>query len=637
MNIMELPDFSQMLPKIKKSRESIINYYVSQYGEETRNIWEERFDRINWCFFVSPESMDYYIAQNGLAERINDETIEFLKLVGIDVDLTIPPEELFEKYPEQMEYIATLFPYGGVGPVITNRGLYAFLNEEIHNISEKNSAINSAYDWLRKKDLSDWTIYERYSEEFGRKSLYFHNEEYKALYGEAHYTNKELIIAYERVKFLEAIGEKDESVPFQDYIKTEEYKELTKRYSDLAKTALEHKKRAEAPFIRLSEYSEKLKTGQKKIATAMEKRLVTDFYGTDKAYERDLFFGSDSLTLGLIISFSEENLATLKNPEVGDFEKYKIVQKQEMFLLNVGYDVSDELKELLLQGKCYEIPELNNFLPNQERLKVFIEDAKRALDNYQVAIASSCIVSGSPRIGHYPEIAEFVLSPNKMCCAPHTDGKGNVKEVNIFFNPMMYNQDALDVFIRHEIRHAMTASARLLEPIFNPDTGEYVHIEELKLGNQLTLYKTAPYEKALIKGDSFVIWNEAVTQYEAILETKSEWEKGNYILNEPGTHFPSITTFYDDWLDDFAIIYEILPPDAKRSVIESTNNSLFRYILPNELEEICTLIADEGFHYKASKTPDGTVTIEDNTTKLYEYAKIIRQRIDAYGSPSVTL
>jgi len=70
--------FIDYYKRIQDNRDSIIDYYVKQFGPDTREMFEKRFDRIKFCFWIDPDMLDSYIWLK-YRESSAQQIVDFIK------------------------------------------------------------------------------------------------------------------------------------------------------------------------------------------------------------------------------------------------------------------------------------------------------------------------------------------------------------------------------------------------------------------------------------------------------------------------------------------------------------------------------------------------------------------------------
>lgn len=141
----------------------------------------------------------------------------------------------------------------------------------------------------------------------------------------------------------------------------------------------------------------------------------------------------------------------------------------------------------------------------------------------------------------------------------------------ILFSPFMSDDDKLDIYLRHELRHSLTSSVR------KEDGYDIV-----KVGNSEYYYHDNKYVKA-----TNAFYNELFTQQKALENTRASYKKGVYILSPEGSKFPKgITSNYDLYLNEFNKVYQLLPDSVLASQIEEDNSNLYSFIPAMVLEKI---------------------------------------------------
>lgn len=153
----------------------------------------------------------------------------------------------------------------------------------------------------------------------------------------------------------------------------------------------------------------------------------------------------------------------------------------------------------------------------------------------------------------------------------------NRQEKVIFFCPFRSFPGYEDVDLRHEIRHGITSSLKI-----DGNTTTY------KIGNKIEKYIEGQCVECQLSD-----YNEWVTQIEAKKETKDAFSKGIYIISKPSLkkhYLGDQTSSYDDYLPLFEIVYDALPSSAKKSQIETSNESLYNAIPLTQLLAIEEMI-----------------------------------------------
>lgn len=214
-------------------------------------------------------------------------------------------------------------------------------------------------------------------------------------------------------------------------------------------------------------------------------------------------------------------------------------------------------------------------MPKQEDANRVSELKKMSLSNYLVSKASMCVIAGNGIIGHNVTQALNMLKVGMEYNDLQTKN-GEVQSVNIFLCP--FDGNTPDVSLRHEIRHALTSSAKIT------NNG----IEEVKIGNDIS-----QYNDSTLVDRKYTDFNEVYTQKEAIDETIYSWNHGQYLINKPGDKLKlGNMSSYDYWIPRFQVIYDALPSSVKRSQIEDDNNSLYEFIPESVLSTVEELITD---------------------------------------------
>ena len=484
---MIFPDYNKL---VHDKKQSIIDYYVNEYGEEYRSMFNDRFDKINFCFLATPKNIEDYIEVKLLSEY-KKEFMNFFREIGLDIS-TIKESEIFFTFRMHKDYqtAGAFFPY------------------ELSNLSlESLGNINGIWSFLDNDEV--------------RESAKKEVELINSFIGEGEKLTVESYLNDCRVTLLERLKLKSSNIDNSEYVKTEEYKKYFDYFSKVATLALEHKKKADNKFIDLYHYGEALQKRMDALGYGMEKRLILDSY-----YEY----------------LSEEDKKLIEeNP---DFKSTDLASRSLLFgedILSAGSIEQDK---------------------SDSRRSEIADSRELSYANYNVALASMSIVNGKTFVGHDINKAECILNPGiNFFISPYANKRAD--QTYIYISPL---GEAVDIALRHEIRHALTNSLKVKNGV-----------TERKGGNSISYFK----------GDNFLskkheVFNEALTQYEAINETMFSWSNGNYIISEPGEKLDSMC-MYDKWIPRFKIIYDELPKEAKMSQAEETNDNLYKYLSEDDI------------------------------------------------------
>ncbi|MDE6285040.1 MAG: hypothetical protein K2M17_04775 [Bacilli bacterium] len=358
--------------------------------------------------------------------------------------------------------------------------------------------------------------------------------------------------------------------------------------------------------------------------------MIETLYETIKFLE-EIGFAMDTLIIDykyFSISFTDENMEQLFNAffpfGIQGFGDNKInsigiwaFRTDEEFINYLKTKYKERYTEVLAKNKCNFLKSLGIFpeetttkeicsSPKFEELNKFYQDiatkghvhCKKAIAKvqgifgYQEELSKKldALKSKYPEQGkeYYKEISKLcmvngnykgnasvdLLSTTNEHFVETVTENGEIKDIIIFFCPFFYYH--LDLHLRHEIRHALTTTSRRITD----------DIEEIKVGNRIQVFQNGTLISEILND-----YNEYVTQYEAIKETKESYERGIYILSPEGEEFSrGATTSYDEYLPYFEILYKGLPASAKRSQIEDSNDSLYRVVSENTLIQYEALI-----------------------------------------------
>ena len=412
--------------RILDDRENIINYYVKQFGPDKRKMFEERFDRIKFCFWVSqPDEMDNIVYlkfhRQYLQQTINF-IIDTIKNSESEIDIRVGEYSIICNDDKIVEILKNFF-----GPT--------------RSIADYYGPIHFGGIWTFLEDLSETSL---------NQDLEWHNSIMESLNKKK--SSLEEYILSGKCDFLRKMGCFPEDMDDETIAGSEEFDKYAKKYSELAKKALEYKRRAEKPVIEFIEYCK-----------------------SQKAKEEEL--GNDRMSIA---------------------------------------------KSRIIGG---------NFIPeNEEDIEcLFVEGIQQVYTK-------------------------------------QTDGK--ITDVIIFYNPFfeIFPENA-EINIRHEIRHAMTASACIRD-------GEEIE----KIGNKIVIGEKIEAE----------IFNEFITQRDAIEETRQAVAEGRCLINEEVPPFEEYVKVgeYDYYPDvgNLIISQEPLLSDVTESQIAETNDDLYKVISLKQIQ-----------------------------------------------------
>ena len=261
---MEFIDYNK---RIQDNRENIIEYYVKQYGADKRKMFEERFNKIKFCFWINPDMLEDYIEfkyRELCAFQIADFINKTIRLKGDEINLEVVDGRLKHKNNSIKYVIESLF-----GPA---EKLASFPGEPVR--------FEGIWSFL--EDLSETNIE-------SLMNIYNDGKEAKI--------NKEEFILSERCNFFRKMGNFPQEMSDETIQKSEKYDELVRKYCKLAKLSLEYKKRAEEPLKEMVEYLEIQQSNEKelkddKMAIA-KSRIIGGNYTIESEDYLEYFFNSE--------------------------------------------------------------------------------------------------------------------------------------------------------------------------------------------------------------------------------------------------------------------------------------------------------------------------------------------------------
>lgn len=255
--------FDNWYEKIKKNRESFIEYYVNQFGKENRELITDRFDNLKFCFYVDPNYIKSWIYPQ-LKEDYVIAAYHFLKNVGNNFDIntskillkkdeqtgTVYIDSEDEKVKNKINHVLS---YGGIALAGTSEasmfsGLYSF-----RDLQDFINGEGKDYDFPQEEllerqllflmNIGDLTIE-------GRPMDYFESEECK------------------------------------NFVHSSRFKELVSKYHSLADMALEYKRTADLKYKGIIDYMKKSMQAEKQIVEKYDSLKKMEI-SSDKIQEYD--------------------------------------------------------------------------------------------------------------------------------------------------------------------------------------------------------------------------------------------------------------------------------------------------------------------------------------------------------------
>lgn len=523
---MQFPNYDRC---IDLNKHHLIESYVKQYGEESREYIKEKFNKIRFCFYVNPRKLREYIEMRAI-DLGRKLTRSIIKETGLDVTKVYVDKEgnLTSDDEEIKGFIRAFFPNKGIINYTDNDdGIFSFL---------------SKYD-----DETDFNLYKR-------------------------------AIVFKELGHIENLRE------IKDFIKTNKYKVLCEIINLVLQLAERYRIIISSELEEISKYLSDLEKEEKdivykylglfvdecKVFLSDEDRTlfckdlninVKDLKSLDFLCDREGLFGNNAFKTdmpfepGLLEYFLPEYSIILK--ESGEQEKKElIIAKRVEYLRRKGVDIStlSISQEDLFLKDWSQIPGIMEVLPKQ----VMIEKLKDVREKYQL----QCMKRLAPLyvINNYQfkenalnskEIRRILfLNTGEYVCRCITDN-GDVQDLTVFISPLDGNYKVLDVTLDHEIRHGLEYSA---EMIFMP-----YGIGGLKEGTPLEMLKAGLNFCFYIDGDrvghSNLRINEIMTQKLSLASTKERYESGIYILTDPEYATLSYTSNYDQFIPNFDYIF----------------------------------------------------------------------------------
>jgi len=261
--------FIDYYKRIQDNRDSIIDYYVKQFGPDTREMFEKRFDRIKFCFWIDPDMLDSYIWLK-YRESSAQQIVDFIKNT-INIKNS---NDIEDKKDIKVEN----------GTIRCDNQIIKNIIKNFFGPTMKLS--NSVGEPVKFDGI--WTFLEDLSETDIKSSLesYNRDENKKATLDE--------FILTKRCKFFKKMGYFPQNMDDKAIAITEKFDEMTRIYSKLAQKAIIYKKRAEAPLKELLEYARTQKAkeqelGNDKMAIAKSRIIGGNFVLKSEADIEELF------------------------------------------------------------------------------------------------------------------------------------------------------------------------------------------------------------------------------------------------------------------------------------------------------------------------------------------------------------
>lgn len=498
------------IDRILSSKNTLISELTDEFGNEYEGLLNERFDKIKFVFFTSLRSFKRYL-RNKYSYLVASKTVEFIKENGILDDIRVS-----DHFKHICGYIVESDEEDLFYSIFDNYSLE-------FNFEEKTENVFGIYSF----DTSlDYNILNTYAQNRNISVLEF--------------------VRNNRCDFLRNIGRYPKDYSNEMILKDINYSNLCNYYEELMK-----------------KYNAILND----IQVSMQGEI--NMFNKLKSIRKTLFVnGFKSMLEGL-------------NEYLSDSDKKKVASDSfdlnEIDFLNVffykGQSLNDKCKLESLPEE--EVQKLYSLYYGENGQKIDIAEIvknarEKAAKSYNKQILQTFTFESNCDISSL-EINVDLSSFDSTLSAIFEQENGKEKNRLLLFDPLICEEEYLDIHLRHEIRHSLTTS--------------------IQRKNDLDVVKCGNVEYVYSDGDLISVnnefYNELVTQKKALENTKTSFEKGIYILSPKDVSFTDeITSAYDEYLTEFDRVYAMIPQDVMRSQIEEDNENLYSFISQDEINKI---------------------------------------------------
>ncbi len=514
---------------VKANRHHLIESYVKQYGEQSRDFIKEKFNQIKYCFYENPRKLKEYIEVRSvdLGRRF---TIDIIKQIGLDVSKVYIDKD--GNLTSEDEYVSSF-----IKAFFPNKGIIGFTEDD-----------NGIFSFLPK------------------------------------YDEETQFNLYKRGIVFQQLGHIDNVSDIKDFIKTNKYRTLMEIIKLILPLAKKYRLMIDSELSEIRDYAIELEEKEREVVykylelladeckvflSEEDKELIRekkgiqlrDLKSIDFICDRDTLFGEKAFNTelpfepGLLEYFLPEYSERLKNSD-NDEEKENILFKRLEYLRRIGLNL-EELslsKDILLNEDWYEIYGIGEYLPK----KIVLEKLKDIREKYQM----QCMKSLAPlyvinkyefkedALDNKAIIRLLFLNKPEYVCRCITD-KGDVKDLTVLISPLDGNYKVLDVTLDHEIRHGLEYSAEMI-------TMDY-DFASIQAGTDIELLKAGLNFSFYIDGDSIghsnLRINEIMTQKLSLESTRDRYERGIYILTDSSFATLKYTSNYDFFIPNFDFVF----------------------------------------------------------------------------------
>lgn len=524
--------------KIKQNSNLFLFDYTKQYGEEYKDLLNERYHQVKWCLFENPRRLKGYIQTK--SEDIGKKmTLDFLKKIRVDCS-TI-------QIDSQGHFISTN-PF-------TQRLLSAF---------------------------------------FPSKGYFCLNQEKTGIFSFQNPTSESRNLL-EKAQFLKTIGRIQSFSQMKDYVKTEEYQEVVEMVSSFLNLLQGYQENLIHEMNPYQQYLEKLVQKEQE----MIKQFQMEFLSSCKEYlseesKRSLQKGmmpeeySNFLTQNqntVFLNEKEEPLkpgifeSFLESPDPSNEETWNLVID---YLLKKGVSKST-LQSILLdlpKESWYQIKEVKEYLPD---LSMVLE-IKKKREKIQEKCYRSLLQLYT--VNHYQveenqvfdSTLKNILFYGEEKYAHQFQVKKQEHSSTIYLSPLDRNYAVADVTLDHELRHALESC------ILQTEQG--IH---LKTGLSISIFDSE-YEL----GGANENIDEIFTQKLSLEATKNRQKRGIFILTEKEYARSYITSNYDLYFSNFDAVFpqELYPILLHSKIANTVKMPIYEVLSQGQLSEINSRITN---------------------------------------------
>lgn len=396
----------------------IIDAYTKVYGEEHRELIEERINRIIYVIYNDIDGIKYYIdfLENCKQKQL---AIKFLEKIGVNTKNQI------ENYAEKLDKDIDKIVYKYIGfywrlTTDTTQGIKAWrtTDENEYVKLEKISFIN----FLRGENEPPITI-ETFQE-------FCKTDEYKEIIEKI----KEYLKVYEGIvqEYEEYLKELE---PYKEYVEEE-----NKRRNDI------QTQKRNMIYMQIED----------KLTDDIKDYLNKNYSGIDE--KSRCFLGEELGEKSYLEYFSKEDENKLEDISISEKDKNRIYYFRKRYFQSIGIKIDDFSLDDMEKYEYYIERGYKKLVPTQELIEEITKLKEKAYSECQKEFIcnSEDFIENAKRFGNTPQNIEAIYSivkDKRVCIVDGNTAEGFAPI--LFFTIRRYDGGTLDYSLLHEIGHAI--------------------------------------------------------------------------------------------------------------------------------------------------------------------------------------